>query len=135
MLREERQVALLISRPGLTGIVVPSGPPSPSSSNPDLSTTKSNNETYYRPSIPIIINHLKRKVEHFAAPEQHEKYDHLVRGLGRDGLLESSANQELVTCELPNISYCTELISSGEDERVNRTFGTVLTALNPSLLE
>jgi ribonuclease H2 subunit B len=57
-------------------------------------------ETYYRPSKEIIINHLKRKVEHFAAPEIYEKFDHLVRGLGRDGLLESSANTELVAREL-----------------------------------
>ena len=65
-----------------------------------------NNETYYRPSIQIIINHLKRKIEHFAAPEQYEKFDHLVRGLGRDGLLESSASPELVTCALPSIPFC-----------------------------
>jgi hypothetical protein len=125
----------MTSRPGLTSKVVPTGPPSPSSSNPDLSATKSNNETYYRPAIPIIINHLKRKVQHFAAPEQYEKYDHLVRGLGRDGLLESSANQELVTRELPDVSYCTELISSGEVERVNRASRTVPPFHNPSLVE
>lgn len=126
---------LVLPRHELTIQVVPTGPPSPPSSSSDLSISKSNSETYYRPSIPIIINHLKRKVEHFAAPEQYEKYDHLVRGLGRDGLLESSANQELVTCKIPSSSCRPRLISSGEIERVYRTSGTIPTSHDTSLFK
>jgi ribonuclease H2 subunit B len=87
--------------------VVPAGPPSPSSSNGDL-TPKG--ETYYRPSTQVIINHLKRKVDHFAAPETYEKFDHLVRGLGRDGLLETSANPELVARMFPPSASLLELM-------------------------
>lgn len=79
--------------------VVPTGPPSPPSSSSSITLDKVNSSTYYRPSTGIIINHLKRKIEHFAQPEQYEKFDHLVRGLGRDGLLESSANQDMLRCE------------------------------------
>ncbi|WWC91594.1 uncharacterized protein L201_006540 [Kwoniella dendrophila CBS 6074] len=60
--------------------VIPTISSSPSSS-------KFAEQKYYRPSIQIIINHLKRKAEHLSQPEQFEKFDHLVRGLGRDGLL------------------------------------------------
>ncbi|WWD03580.1 hypothetical protein V865_001634 [Kwoniella europaea PYCC6329] len=55
------------------------------SSSPSSST--STPQRYYKPSIPIVINHLKKKIEHFSQPEQFEKFDHLVRGLGRDGLM------------------------------------------------
>jgi len=126
---------LVLPRHELTIQVVPTGPPSPPSSSSDLSISKSNSETYYRPSIPIIINHLKRKVEHFAAPEQYEKYDHLVRGLGRDGLLESSASQELVTREISSAFGQLELISSGEIERVYRASGAIPTSHDTSLSE
>ena len=87
--------------------MVPAGPPSPSSSSGDISLK---GETYYRPSTQIIINHLKRKVDHFAAPETYEKFDHLVRGLGRDGLLESSANAELVARMFPPSASLLELM-------------------------
>ncbi|WWC71895.1 uncharacterized protein I206_105854 [Kwoniella pini CBS 10737] len=59
--------------------VIPSVTSSPSS--------KTTEQKYYRPSIPMILNHLKKKVEHFAQPEEFEKFDHLVRGLSKDGLL------------------------------------------------
>ncbi|WVW86043.1 hypothetical protein I302_108081 [Kwoniella bestiolae CBS 10118] len=59
-------------------------PTIPTSSSSSTSSTK---QVYYRPSTQIAINHLKKKIEHFSRPEQFEKFDHLVRGLGRDGLL------------------------------------------------
>ncbi|WWC64461.1 uncharacterized protein I303_107071 [Kwoniella dejecticola CBS 10117] len=57
-----------------------SSPSSPSSA-------KSKDQKYYRPSIPMLLNHLKRKVEYFSQPQEFEKFDHLVRGLSKDGLL------------------------------------------------
>ena len=35
-------------------------------------------------------------------PEQYEKFDHLVRALGRDGLLDPTADPELVRRESPS---------------------------------
>lgn len=72
--------------------VVPAAPPSP---NSDGGSTSVSGQRYYRPSRELLISHLKRKVEHFAAPEQYEKFDHLVRGLSRDGLFESGSSADL----------------------------------------
>jgi ribonuclease H2 subunit B len=118
LLREERSAHFPSSQKCQADVsVIPAGPPSPSSSTGDL-TPKG--ERYYRPSTQIIINHLKRKVDHFAAPDQYEKFDHLVRGLGRDGLLETSANTELVERMFPS-SVSTILI----DDVVARLKGSI----------
>ncbi|WVQ84931.1 hypothetical protein IAT38_007094 [Cryptococcus sp. DSM 104549] len=71
--------------------VVPAVPASPSSNSPPPPPQR-----YYRPSRSLILSHLTRKVEAFAQPEEFEKFDHLVRMLGRDGLLEKGADQELL---------------------------------------
>ena len=54
---------------------------------------------YYRPSLDAIITLLRKKVDHFAAPAQCGSFDHIVRSLARDGLLED-AKPELVRGEL-----------------------------------
>jgi ribonuclease H2 subunit B len=96
-------------------------------------------ETYYRPSRAIIINHLMRKIEHFAAPEQYEKFDHLVRGLGRDGLLETSANSELVSrmslSLCPVQTSCAALIVSRKVERFDRAFSSIPPSSHTFLIE
>ncbi|WWD19530.1 hypothetical protein CI109_103991 [Kwoniella shandongensis] len=75
--------------------VVPMAPPSPPTESQSESQSSSK-QRYYRPSLPLIINHLKKKVEYFAREEEFEKFDHLVRGLGRDGLLDAEADKELL---------------------------------------
>lgn len=55
---------------------------------------------YYRPSREAILKILRRKVTHVAS--HFEEFDHLVRSLGRDGLLGSDADQKLVDGEYHN---------------------------------
>ncbi|WVR07781.1 hypothetical protein IAU60_004824 [Kwoniella sp. DSM 27419] len=52
-------------------------------------------QRYYRPSVPCALKLLRLKVDHFAREDEFEKFDHLVRSLGRDGLLEGEAQGEL----------------------------------------
>ncbi|WRT70336.1 uncharacterized protein IL334_007334 [Kwoniella shivajii] len=53
-------------------------------------------QIYYRPSVAIVLNHLKKKVDHLSSPEQYEKFDHLVRGLGKDGLLDGEGDMDVL---------------------------------------
>lgn len=48
----------------------------------------------------MILAVLKLKVENLAKAETFAKFDHLVRSLGRDGLLESGVDEKLVQGEL-----------------------------------
>ncbi|AAW45309.1 hypothetical protein CNBH3810 [Cryptococcus deneoformans B-3501A] len=73
--------------------VISTAPPSPDPSSSPQPPTQS----FYRPSQDLIIQHLKRKAGFFAGPEEFEKFDHLVRGLGRDGLLEKDIDEELLS--------------------------------------
>lgn len=75
--------------------VISTAPPSPDPSSSPQPPTQS----FYRPSQDLIIQHLKRKAGFFAGPEEFEKFDHLVRGLGRDGLLEKDIDEELLSCK------------------------------------
>ncbi|KGB76950.1 hypothetical protein CNBG_2788 [Cryptococcus deuterogattii R265] len=72
--------------------VISVAPPSPNPSSSPQPPTQS----YYRPSHDLIVQHLKCKAQFFATPEEFEKFDHLVRGLGKDGLLEKDINEELL---------------------------------------
>ncbi|CAK9779475.1 hypothetical protein CC85DRAFT_288554 [Cutaneotrichosporon oleaginosum] len=51
---------------------------------------------YYRSSREVILELLRRKVDRLADEANFSKFDHLVRGLGRDGLLETGADPVLV---------------------------------------
>ncbi|GMK58325.1 hypothetical protein CspeluHIS016_0503570 [Cutaneotrichosporon spelunceum] len=53
-------------------------------------------EAYYRPSRAAMLAIVRAKVDSLAAADTFDKFDHLVRGLGRDGLLEPSADPALV---------------------------------------
>lgn len=55
---------------------------------------------YYRPSREAIVALLKAKTDHLADPATFNKFDHLVRGLGRDGLSEPGADEKVVSGEL-----------------------------------
>lgn len=55
-------------------------------------------QVYYRPSRDVILAVLRRKVAHVAA--HFQEFDHLVRALGRDGLLGADADAKLVEGEL-----------------------------------
>lgn len=72
--------------------VISGAPPSPSGSPGSSAPSK---QTYYRPSLAMAIRHLQRKVEYFAAEDQFYHFDHLVRGLGRDGLLDAGPGIQL----------------------------------------
>jgi len=75
-------------------------------------------------------------VDHFAAPETYEKFDHLVRGLGRDGLLETSANAELVARMFPFQAFATlanyvvARLKGSIEHLAQYLSPTILTALN-----
>ncbi|WVF73110.1 hypothetical protein IAT40_007929 [Kwoniella sp. CBS 6097] len=56
------------------------------------SDARSRVQRYYKPSPELVVKHLKRKIEHFAQVSEFEKFDHLVRSLGRDGLLGDGAD-------------------------------------------
>ena len=51
-------------------------------------------QVYYRPSLPRITDLLRKKITHFSQPQIFGRFDHLVRGLTRDGL--SGQGDELV---------------------------------------
>lgn len=53
---------------------------------------------YYRPSRDAILSVLRRKVAHIAA--HFQEFDHLVRALGRDGLVGADVDAALVEGEL-----------------------------------
>ncbi|KAK8853116.1 hypothetical protein IAR55_003817 [Kwoniella newhampshirensis] len=73
--------------------VISTAPPSPPS---DASSSQPPKQRYFRPSLPLIIKHLRKKVDFLAREEEFEKFDHLVRGLGRDGLLDTEADRGLI---------------------------------------
>ncbi|WVQ73094.1 hypothetical protein IAR50_002657 [Cryptococcus sp. DSM 104548] len=77
--------------------VVSAAPPSPKASQPASPSPAAKRDKYYRPSVELVVKHLKSKVEFFAKPEEFEKFDHLIRALGRDGLLGKSADGPLLT--------------------------------------
>lgn len=79
---------------------LPSPPPESEAAEP---RGDEEGQTYYRPSREAIIAVLKRKVAHVAAHFDH--FDHLVRALGRDGLLGADADKELVESELRHSSH------------------------------
>ncbi|WVR00287.1 hypothetical protein IAU59_007430 [Kwoniella sp. CBS 9459] len=70
--------------------------PDESSSNAEVEQRprrpQAQTQRYYKPSIQLAIKHLQRKVDHFAQVSEFEKFDHLVRSLGRDGLLGQGAS-------------------------------------------
>jgi ribonuclease H2 subunit B len=46
-----------------------------------------------------MVQLLRMKVDVLADPAEFEKFDHLVRGLGRDGLLTPGSDVELIRRE------------------------------------
>lgn len=80
--------------PGVGG-ELPSPPPE---SAGDSEKSKEEGQVYYRPSREAILKVLRRKVAHVAS--HFEEFDHLVRSLGRDGLLGADADPKLVEGEL-----------------------------------
>jgi len=58
------------------------------------------NHVYYRPSLDLTLKLLQMKIEYFADDSRFGMYDHLVRSLGREGLLEPGVDPELVKCEV-----------------------------------
>lgn len=93
------QLLLHVTLPILMSLVVPAAPPSPPADGPSASSSASTaGSKYYRPSMDRVVALLQRKVAYLSEPEQFEQFDHFVRGLARDGLLASSADQELVKC-------------------------------------
>ncbi|TYJ58445.1 hypothetical protein B9479_000651 [Cryptococcus floricola] len=77
--------------------IISAAPPSPKASQPASPSPTAKGEKYYRPSIELVVKHLKSKVEFFAKPEEFEKFDHLIRAFGRDGMLGRSADDPLLT--------------------------------------
>ncbi len=73
--------------------MVDAAPPSPP---PEEEEEKPKPTAYYRPSTEAILAILRSKVDKFAEADTFAKFDHLVRGLGRDGLLEAGADPALV---------------------------------------
>ncbi|KAK4683816.1 ribonuclease H2 subunit B, partial [Tremellales sp. Uapishka_1] len=74
--------------------VVPPVPPSPPSESG--SSSSPSKTVYYRPSMENILKLLRSKVEYFSQNENVDRFDHLQRALGRDGLLGTDVNEELV---------------------------------------
>lgn len=82
--------------PGVGG-ELPSPPPESAESK---DPKDEEGQVYYRPSREAILNVLRRKVTHVAS--HFEEFDHLVRSLGRDGLLGADADAKLVEGKLPH---------------------------------
>lgn len=66
-------------------------------------TSKAKDRAYYRPSRDAILRLLKLKVDNLAHSKELGKFDHLVRGLGRDGLLTAGSDEKLVTGKLHSV--------------------------------
>ena len=79
--------------------VIPTGPPSPPPEGP--TPEPSRQQVFYRPSLDRLLVLLRLKVDFFAREEQSGAFDHLVRSLGRDGLLAANADPEIVKGEVP----------------------------------
>ena len=84
--------------PGVGG-ELPSPPPEADAGQAETATSggkegDERGQVYYRPSREAILAVLRRKVAHVAS--HFEEFDHLVRSLGRDGLLGSDADKTLV---------------------------------------
>lgn len=111
--KRRRRVALL------NLAVIPAGPPTPPAESTSA-TVKSRGTSYYRPSMEMILKLLKIKIDYFASEDQWNCFDHLVRNLGRDGLLGKDTNQELVRSESTMLQHaqtkeliiCTQLHGS-----------------------
>ena len=90
--REKRYV-----RPRLAWLieVIDNAPPSPPAES-DAGPSRASGTAYYRPSMDRLMAMLRKKAAFVAREEQFEMFDHLVRGLGRDGLLASGTELELV---------------------------------------
>ena len=54
---------------------------------------------YYRPSLDLTLKMLRLKVDYLASESQFGLFDHLVRSIGRAGLLDPGADAELVKRE------------------------------------
>ncbi|CAD6573945.1 MAG: hypothetical protein TREMPRED_000969 [Tremellales sp. Tagirdzhanova-0007] len=68
-------------------------PPSPPlDSHADDSRREEKKQVYYRPSLDLTLRLLRLKIDYFASPSQFCKFDHLVRSLGRDGILETGSD-------------------------------------------
>jgi ribonuclease H2 subunit B len=59
--------------------------------------------------MEMILKLLKIKIDYFASEDQWNCFDHLVRSLGRDGLLGKDTNQELVRSEYNSSTYSDEV--------------------------
>lgn len=81
-------------------VVIPLAPPSPPENGGSGSVPKAAKQVYYRPSLERVVALLQTKVDYFSAVERFEQFDHLVRGLSRDGLLSSDGASELTEGEL-----------------------------------
>jgi ribonuclease H2 subunit B len=68
----------------------------PLSPPPEDEEEKPKPTAYYRPSREAILAILRGKVDRLAEEGNFAKFDHLVRGLGREGLLEAGADPALV---------------------------------------
>lgn len=90
--------------------VVDAAPPSPPPEGGDEEKPKPT--AYYRPSRDAILRLLKAKVDTLSAQKNFNKFDHLMRSLGREGLLEPTADPALVrgkmrrSCHLTAAARC-----------------------------
>ena len=80
-------------------IDLPAGLPSPPPESGDSDENKGRRQVYYRPSLELALRLLDQKNQFFADESQFGKFDHLVRSLGRDGLLDPSVEVDLVKGE------------------------------------
>ncbi|ORY26709.1 ribonuclease H2, subunit B [Naematelia encephala] len=75
---------------------IPSAPPSPPPENGGVLLPPTKGQVYFRPSVELVLRHLKAKMEWMSEESQWYRFDHLVRSLARDGLGVPSANPDLV---------------------------------------
>lgn len=52
--------------------------------------------SYYRPCRDAILSVLKAKTDNLSDTKNFDRFEHLVRGLGRDGLLEAGVDEAIV---------------------------------------
>ncbi len=83
----------------LMAAVMPSAPPSPLPDGESSLPKEKKQQVYYRPSLDLTLRLLRLKIQYFASESHFGMFDHLVRSLGRDGLLEPSAEIEVVNRE------------------------------------
>ena len=69
--------------------------------SPSSSTRQSTSRSiYYRPSMELVVDLLKSKIDWFASEERWSMFDHNIRQLSREGLLAQGINPNLVKGQL-----------------------------------